>query len=143
VNAHGEYKEEFRILVADDEPHICELLAMLLGGSGYPVETTSSGPGAIERIAAGAPSIELLIADNNMPGMTGVELTAKLRGERGYRGKVMIISGETAADLHETYAELGVSRTLEKPVDIGALLGAIEAIQADLQIGRASAGGLN
>ena len=44
-----------KILVVDDTPHNVKLLADLLGAKGYQVETATSGPEALTRIAAGAP----------------------------------------------------------------------------------------
>jgi CheY-like chemotaxis protein len=68
-----------RILVVDDEPSVRQAVSLLLGCAGYSVEAVASGEDALVRLQT-AP-VDLLITDNMMPGMSGLELaaTAKAR----------------------------------------------------------------
>lgn len=69
-----------RILVVDDESCIRRLNAELLLRSGYHVDTAEDGAEAWR--ALGAERYNLLLTDNNMPKVTGVELIKKVRGAR-------------------------------------------------------------
>lgn len=65
-----------RILVVDDEPTTTRLLATLLGKDHDVVEASSGGEGL--RLLANAPA-DVIIADQRMPGMTGMEFLALCR----------------------------------------------------------------
>jgi CheY-like chemotaxis protein len=60
------------VLVADDEPQICEVLDAVLSESGYAVLTAPNGQKALDIVRE--QHVDLLIADVNMPGMGGPEL---------------------------------------------------------------------
>jgi CheY-like chemotaxis protein len=66
-----------RILVVEDDISILQLNTELLQRSGYAVDTAEDGAAAWDAINAG--SYDLLITDNVMPKVTGVELLEKLR----------------------------------------------------------------
>jgi CheY-like chemotaxis protein len=61
-----------QILFVDDEPAVRQAVSLLLGCAGYTVETASSGEDALARLQKD--QFDLLITDNFMPGMSGVEL---------------------------------------------------------------------
>lgn len=67
-----------RILVVDDDPNIREVLSVLLGSEGYEILEAESGEMAME-YAEKDKLIELVILDIMMPGLSGVEVCAKLR----------------------------------------------------------------
>ncbi len=69
-----------RILVADDDPAIVELLEFLLEDEGYEVLRASDGLQALAAIRCERP--QLVITDNMMPGLSGRDLVARLRVER-------------------------------------------------------------
>jgi len=68
------------ILVVDDEACIREVLASALKRSGYETDSADDGLEAWEMLRA--TSFSLLITDNNMPRMSGVELIGKIRAAR-------------------------------------------------------------
>lgn len=65
------------VLVVDDDPDILALLERQLGAAGY--EVTRAGSAAIARASLENAKPDLIIADINMPGTSGVELVASLR----------------------------------------------------------------
>ncbi len=65
-------KEKTRILIVDDEPHICELIARNLVTEGYEYAEVASGEAALKKLVAG--SFHLIISDILMPGMSGIDL---------------------------------------------------------------------
>src|ERR1039458_579486 len=68
-----------RILVAEDEADIRELLRLALTAAGYEVETAPDGGAAWELALARPP--ELVVTDLRMPAMDGLELILALRSE--------------------------------------------------------------
>lgn len=67
-----------RILIVDDEQHIVSVLSMTLRRRGFEVLTADNGQKALE-LAAAFP-IDLVILDQTMPGMSGVDLAARFDG---------------------------------------------------------------
>jgi CheY-like chemotaxis protein len=66
-----------RILIAEDEPDIRELIALTLQFSGYDVVSTKDGVEAVE-VAQKEP-FDLILMDVRMPRMTGYEACRRLR----------------------------------------------------------------
>jgi CheY-like chemotaxis protein len=65
------------ILIIEDEEDVRQMIALTLSLRGYDTVTASSGEEAL-RVAASRP-FDLVICDMKMPGMDGVETTARLR----------------------------------------------------------------
>lgn len=70
--------EQYKILIVDDEPDIREVVSILLGSEGYQVVQAENGGMAVETVYADR-SIDLVILDIMMPGMTGVEACEIIR----------------------------------------------------------------
>ena len=102
------------ILVVDDEPAICEMMADILRGAGHRVAQALSGPDAQEIVRAGG--ISVVMTDLRMSPMHGLELLEWLRVE--YPDIVVIVM--TAYGNMEVVVEclrLGAFDFLTKPVD--------------------------
>ena len=66
-----------RILVVDDDPSVCDVVARLLASSGYAVTTATTGRAALE--AATKQSFAAAFVDLCMPSMHGLEIIDGLR----------------------------------------------------------------
>src|SRR6266478_2952085 len=66
-----------RVLIVDDEPAACKLLALLLSEADFECKTALSGAEALRRLENG--NHDAIVCDLNMPGMTGMELLAEVR----------------------------------------------------------------
>lgn len=82
--------EAKRILVADDSETITTLLMSALRNSGFHVETANDGPEAYEKGKEG--EFDLVILDQLMPGMLGLEVIEKWH-EEGFETPVIMLSG--------------------------------------------------
>jgi DNA-binding response OmpR family regulator len=71
--------ESMRIVVADDDPVLRELLQMKLQAEGHTVALASNGTDAIRLATVDQP--ELLVLDVVMPGLDGLEVTRRLRAQ--------------------------------------------------------------
>lgn len=65
-----------RILIADDDPAIREVVRLLLEGAGYDVAEAADGPSAVE-VASDA--FDLIILDVMMPGCSGISACQQIR----------------------------------------------------------------
>jgi len=72
----------FTILVVDDDMMIAEVTAALLEDLDHTVIIANSAADAMEQLRARGDTIDLLLTDHAMPGMTGIELAAKARQDR-------------------------------------------------------------
>ena len=82
------------ILVVDDDKDTLNFIADLITSMGGPVTvyTASCGPEAIKLLEDHIDSVDLLLSDVVMPGMSGVEL-AKSLADKDPRAKVILMSG--------------------------------------------------
>lgn len=78
------------ILLVDDEDYMLALLKEIVQMLGHRALTAASGAQALEKIASG--SVDLVITDMNMPGMSGLELMAQVRQMKPQL-PVVLISG--------------------------------------------------
>lgn len=102
-------------LVVDDSPSARGYAAALLGMYGYRVTQAGDGNTALQALEAD-PAIRLVIVDQEMPGMDGVELTRRLRALRA-RDKVAVIgiSGNSDPSLIPRFLKNGANDFLRKP----------------------------
>src|SRR2546425_12836673 len=66
-----------RVLIVDDEPAACKLLALLLSETDFECKTALSGAEALRLLEKD--NRDAIVCDLNMPGMTGMELLAEVR----------------------------------------------------------------
>ena len=83
-----------RILIAEDDPDLRDLLQDELEDAGYDTTICINGQKALEQIEKTSEQIDLLLTDIMMPGGTGIELAGKLVGQRP-RLSVLYMSGYT------------------------------------------------
>jgi DNA-binding response OmpR family regulator len=112
----------FRILVVDDDIAIRLLNADMLMRSGYEVDTAEDGESGWEALQV--KNYDLLITDNNMPKVSGVELVKKLHAAR-MALPVIMASGTIPEELDQQPG-LQVAATLLKPFTCDKLLGTVK-----------------
>jgi DNA-binding response OmpR family regulator len=114
-----------RILVAEDEPSIRALHPGVLIHCGYDVDTAEDG--AIAWEALNADSYDLMITDNKMPRLTGVELLKKLYAHR-MALPVIMATGELPKEEFTRYPWLQPAAMLLKPYTIEELMGTVRKV---------------
>ena len=68
---------QFRVLVVDDDPNICNLLTTKLSLSGFASQSCTSGEAALKLLSS--QEFDAIISDLNMPGISGLELLESAR----------------------------------------------------------------
>jgi FixJ family two-component response regulator len=100
------------VIVVDDDMAVCESLKFSLELDGFAVRTYGGGGELLHKDDFGA--CQCFVIDQKMPGMTGMELIAKLRGRKVQTPAILIISQPNAA-LSARAAAAGVP-IVEKPL---------------------------
>ena len=114
------------ILVVDDEPHATRLLARMLAGAGYDVDTAGDGQEAFERLASR--HYDVLITDIQMPRMTGRELCERLRKDSVNDEPLIVVMTSRPEDEHREWTrEFRRLDFLEKPLSPRQLIEHITA----------------
>jgi two-component system, response regulator PdtaR len=107
-----------RILIADDDPILVELLAQPLTDAGYEVLEAFDSASALEICIAQSPA--LAIIDYEMPGYSGVELARFIDSQTGVA--LIFVSGHAEEAVVSAAVEAGALAYLLKPVDIQQLI---------------------
>jgi DNA-binding NtrC family response regulator len=107
-----------RILVVDDESMICQQLERLYTHGGYTVVVATSAEEALERL--GMEDIDLIVTDIRLPGMSGIELTTRIK-ERWAEVPVIVITGYADIESAVEVLKLGASDYLVKPFSAAAI----------------------
>lgn len=79
-------------LLVDDDRIVRVMLGDVLSRAGYAVLLAADGESALQTSASCAGTLDLLVTDVTMPGMTGWELADRVRGEQP-EVKIVVISG--------------------------------------------------
>jgi len=117
-----------RILLVDDDDLIRLSVAPLLEGIGLAVATAEGGLQALERLEAGPP-VDLVILDQNMPGLSGLDTLARIRASWPDL-PVLLSSGYRDPDQAALATVDSHVATLEKPYALEALRRAIAGLMA-------------
>ena len=109
-----------RILLVDDEELVLGALTQGLERLGYTVTAESSSLAALDRFKKSPTGFDLVITDQTMPQMSGLELSIALHAERPAL-PVIIITGYSPQLNGKSAQSLGVAGILGKPIDFGEL----------------------
>jgi CheY-like chemotaxis protein len=101
----GDTDETTTILVVDDEPHMREMLEVVLADEGWLINGVSSGRAALDYCRQYQPDIVVL--DNMMPGLTGMEVARRLI-EEGFSAPVILFSAYLDPELRTECHLLGL-----------------------------------
>jgi len=116
-----------RILVADDEPAICELICTSLEMAGFQTIKAANGQFALQLIVNEQP--DLVVLDWMMPMMSGLELTARLkRDERTQDVPVILLTARADEDDKVRGLESGADDYIVKPFSPRELVARVKAV---------------
>lgn len=103
-----------RVLIAEDNRDIRELLVQFLAPTGVELNTASDGEQAV--IAAAQQTPDLILMDMRMPLLDGLDATRRIRAQ-GYQGPIIALSANTGAGDAQRCLAAGCSAFLHKPVE--------------------------
>ena len=111
-----------RVLVADDEDDIRDLVCLAVGRAGALVlHSVADGTAALAAARAELP--QLAVLDVSMPGATGLEVCAALRADPATAGiTILLLSAGASADDIARGLAAGADAYLPKPFSVAALV---------------------
>ena len=116
-----------RVLVADDEESVAELLRRMLVKDGYTVEVVNDGIAALAAVSERKPHVVLL--DVNMPGMNGIDVCRRIKQDLANRlTPVVLVTGMAQREKRIEGLEAGADDFLGKPVDAQELLARVRSL---------------
>jgi len=116
-----------RILIADDEPDILEIISYNLSKEGYEIHTAKNGQEAIEKAKAILP--DLIILDVMMPRKTGMEACQILRSMPQFQKTLIIfLTAMSDESSHIRGLEIGGDDYVSKPISTKVLISRVNAL---------------
>lgn len=115
-----------RILVAEDDPGLQQVIVRGLNDSGYQVDAVDRGDEAIDQLRCY--EYDVAIVDWRMPGVEGIDVVAWARRNRRPTAILMLTARDTPADRIRGL-DTGADDYLVKPFDFGELLARVRALQ--------------
>lgn len=104
------------ILAVDDSGSLRQMLAFSLKAAGYSVIEAVDGQDGLNK--AKRQSVDLVLTDQNMPGMDGLSLIKALRGMKNYQTvPILMLTTESGSDMKAQGKAAGASGWLVKPFD--------------------------
>ena len=121
-----------RILIADDEPDILEIISYNLGKEGYEIHTAKDGNEAIEKAKLLNP--DLIILDVMMPKKTGMEVCQILRTQPLFQQTLIIFLTALSDEASQIKGlEYGADDYVNKPISPKVLTSRVNALFRRLQ----------
>lgn len=110
-----------KVLIVDDNKINLKVAAKLLANYGITSINVESGFECLELIEKGA-TFDLILLDDMMPKMSGVETFQKLKEKEDFKIPVVALTANAISGMKEKYLNLGFDEYLPKPIDKEELL---------------------
>jgi two-component system chemotaxis response regulator CheY len=124
--------QPLRVLCADDNALVLDMLSKTLASAGHHVEVVTDGRAAISRVASDPHYFQLIVTDTRMPRLDGFGLVEEARSV-GFGGGIIVFANGLTAEERQRYADLHVDRVIDKPGRTGELVEVIGELGASLR----------
>lgn len=115
------------ILAVDDSASMRKMVAFTLHGAGYHVVEAVDGEDALKK--AQVHDFDLILTDQNMPGLDGLGLTRWLRNHPRFKTTpILMLTTESGAEMKQAGRDAGATGWLVKPFDPMRLIEVIEKV---------------
>lgn len=109
----GEVMDKYRVLIAEDDGDIVELLILYLSNAGYDVTAARNGREAVDIIGKGDKNFDMVILDIMMPELNGYEVAMEIR--KNHNVPIMFLSAKNQ-DIDKIMGlDIGADDYLTKP----------------------------
>lgn len=115
------------ILSVDDSSSVRKMIAMTLTGAGYEVSEAEDGNTGLS--AAKFKDYDLILTDQNMPGMDGITLAKSLRALPQYKTTpILMLTTESSEEFKSQGKAAGITGWLVKPFDPQKLVDTVKKV---------------
>ncbi len=122
-------KTALKILTVDDNPSITGCMPFIFAAPLYEVSSANDGDDALAKLEGNQNGYDVIIVDQKMPHLSGVELVQRIR-ERGITGKIVVLSAHLSPQVREAYQQMGVLMVMDKPFNVAELRVAVDQLAA-------------
>jgi signal transduction histidine kinase/CheY-like chemotaxis protein len=105
-----------RVLFVDDEPELAEMAKEMLENLGYQVVSKTSSVEALEIFRTNSTKFDIIITDQTMPQMTGIQLSMELR-HLGADIPIILCTGYSESVNEKNFKSHGINAFVMKPID--------------------------
>jgi len=123
-----EPRSSLRVLCADDNLLVLDMLSKTLEAAGHHVEVATDGRAALSRVKEDPLFFQVIVTDTRMPQLDGFGLVAEARSA-GFSGKIIVFANALSPEDRQRYVDLRVDWVIEKPGKTGELVSAINKLQ--------------
>jgi CheY-like chemotaxis protein len=123
--------QPLRVLCADDNVLVLNMLSKTLQSAGHHVETAPDGRAAVSRVKQDPGYFQIIVTDTRMPRLDGFGVVQQARSA-GYLGKIIVFANALSAEDRKRYSDLRVDRVIDKPDKTGQLMEAISELKTAL-----------
>jgi DNA-binding response OmpR family regulator len=116
-----------RVLVVDDDAELREVVAAYLKGRGLEVETAGDAETAMLRVVQD--SFDAVLLDIQLPGLSGFKAVPAITEDK--HAAVFLMSGHSDSELEKDALLVGAKALFRKPLDLDAVLTALQALPLD------------
>lgn len=113
-----------RILIVDDEPHICEILAYNLNNDGYETTCANSAEEGFEKLTS---EYSLILLDVMMGGMSGYKMAETLRNNGNNVPIIFLTAKDTENDMLTGFS-VGGDDYISKPFSLKEVSARVKAV---------------
>jgi DNA-binding NtrC family response regulator len=121
-----------QVLILDDEPEVRRVVRQQLSGTRFDVLEAETAEQAMDLLRDYAMSVDVVICDVRMPGVSGVEAVSYIR-EAHPTKPIIVLTGHPDLDLAVDFMKSGVVDYIVKPVEKDNLIAAVEKAAAKHQ----------
>lgn len=123
--------QPLRVLCADDNVLVLDMLEKTLKSAGHHVEVARDGRAAVTKVAQDPNYFQLIVTDTRMPRLDGFGVVQEARSA-GYQGKIIVFANSLSPEDRQRYRDLRVDRVIDKPGKAGELVGVVSELKASL-----------
>ena len=127
---HGEAPQvaPLRLLLVEDNELVRDTFREVLTQAGHSVTCANDGEAGLRCLEEAASNpYDVLLADLNMPRLSGRAMLERIQG-RGFARGVIVVSGLVDPGLGEELHRLGADRVLRKPIGMAELLATVSEV---------------
>jgi DNA-binding response OmpR family regulator len=121
----GHQQRKRRILLAEDDAALRDLMAAALARDGHEVVEASDGSEVLDLLAE--ETLDLIVSDVHMPGWSGLDVLAGLSRDPA-SPPVVLVTAFGDSQLHADALRLGARATMDKPFDMDQLRAVVESV---------------
>lgn len=118
-----------RILAVDNDASMRLSLRYVFADLRYELTCVDSGKAALARLDANSDLFDVIIVDEKMPNLSGLELVGAIK-KRAINGRILVVSAALSSELREAYERMDVHVMFAKPFNVDELRAAVDRLAA-------------